>query len=201
MSIVFFQIGQCGNQLGQSLYQALINEAENAHPAHQRAVIESYFHLKGDKLIPNALMIDMEPKVIQSLLSPPSNQHSTQSQQLFSFSPSLSLCREEGSGNNWAYGFNVHGEENLTQVIDMYRKLTEKVDWVEGVIVLQSMAGGTGSGVGSRILQSLRDELGTKPVFSVAVLPRLSGEVILQYYNSVFSLVNLYDVKFAQKDL
>ena len=47
--------------------------------------------------------------------------------------------------------------------------------------------------MGSRVLQSLRDEVGSKPIFSVSVLPRLSGEVILQYYNAVFSMSTLYN--------
>lgn len=68
----------------------------------------------------------------------------------------------------------------------------ERLDRVEGVVVLQSLAGGTGSGVGSRVLKSLKTDFPELDLFSVAVLPRIGGEVVLQYYNSVFSLSSLY---------
>lgn len=190
MSIVSCQIGQCGNQLGQSLYNKFMTESLNSDEDHITATLETYFHLRSSEslLTPNSIMVDMEPKVIDSLLAtPPDAYHS--------YDKKLSICREEGSGNNWAYGFLVHGVECLELIMDRFKTLTERLDSIEGVLVLQSLAGGTGSGVGSRVLEKLRDDLGTKPIYSVSVLPRLSGEVILQFYNAVFSIANLYNVR------
>lgn len=46
--------------------------------------------------------------------------------------------------------------------------------------------------MGSRVLKGLKETLPELDLFSVAVLPRTGGEVVLQYYNSVFSLSSLY---------
>ena len=187
MSVISCQIGQCGNQLGESLFSKLSIEASTASVDHRAAVMDTYFHVDSkDRMTANALLVDMEPKVIDSIVE--------KKKPWYEYDRKYAVCREEGSGNNWAYGFNVHGLACLDEITNKFRKLAERSDTVEGVIVLQSLAGGTGSGVGSRVLERLRDELASKPIYSVAVLPRLSGEVILQYYNAIFSMANLYNV-------
>lgn|SRR3990167_2382360 len=187
-SILTCQIGQCGNQLGQAMYNSLFQESMGADLNHQLATLNTYFHTqqKHEAVHPSSLMIDMEPKVIDGILS--------QKESFWGYDPKLTVCREEGSGNNWAFGFHLHGENCMNEILEKFNTLAERVDSVEGIVVLQSLAGGTGSGVGSRVLQELRSVFGCKPIFSVAVLPRLSGEVILQFYNAVFSLANLYNV-------
>lgn len=47
-----------------------------------------------------AFQIDMEPKVVYKNLA---------TQKAWSYSKKLSFVQEDGSGNNWAYGCNVHG--------------------------------------------------------------------------------------------
>ena len=44
----------------------------------------------------------MEPKVVNKNLN--MKKH-------WAYSESLSLVKEEGSGNNWAYGCNIHGNK------------------------------------------------------------------------------------------
>lgn len=61
-------------------------------------------------------------------------------------------------------------------------------------VQLQSMAGGTGSGLGTYFL-SLLDELYPKtPKLACCILPHLSGEVILQAYNASLSLGSIYSL-------
>ena len=124
----------------------------------------------------------MEPKVIDSIAEKKKPRHE--------YDRKYAVCREEGSSNNWAYVLNVHGLACLDEITNKFRKLADRSDTAEGVIVVQSLAGGTGSGVGSKVLERLRHKVASKPIYSVAVLPRLSGEVILQYYNAVFSMGN-----------
>lgn len=45
------------------------------------------------------------------------------------------------------------------------------------------MAGGTGSGLGSYALQTLKDEFPKTTFVDYLVAPRMGGEVILQNYN------------------
>jgi tubulin delta len=134
-------------------------------------------------------MIDTEPKVINSLINPDPKNSDYRN---FSYDPKKAVYQQQGSGNNWAYGYSTNGVKMHENIFDKLRKMMEKLDRVEGVLVLQSLAGGTGSGVGSRVLKGLKTEIPELDLFSVAVLPRQGGEVVLQYYNSVFSLSSLY---------
>ena len=145
--------------------------------------MDTYFHADSkDRMTANSLLVDMEPKVIYSIVE--------KKKPWYEYDRKYAVCREEGSGNNWAYVFKVHGLACLDEITNKFRKLAERCDTVEGVIVLQSLAVWTDSGVGSRVLERLRDDLASMPIYSVAVLPSLSGEVILQYYNAVFSMGN-----------
>lgn len=86
----------------------------------------------------------MEPKVIDSLLS--------RSSSLWKYDKNLSFCQQEGSGNNWAYGHYKHGPKCGDSMIEKFRLLLEKQDSVDGIMFLQSLAGGTGSGIGSYLM-------------------------------------------------
>jgi len=61
-------------------------------------------------------------------------------------------------------------------------------------VQVQSLAGGTGSGLGTYNF-TLLDEIFPKiPKLVVCVLPHLSGEVILQSYNATLSLGTVCDL-------
>jgi tubulin delta len=207
MSILTCQIGQCGNQLGQAFYDKMASELCNADTWHLTAGFSSHFSFsdwadkktgKGkskdaflspeenskksyQESIPraNSVLIDMEPKVINSLLNRPGN--------LWAYDKNLAFCQQEGSGNNWAYGHYEHGPKCSEPMLEKFRILLERQDLVDGILFLQSLAGGTGSGIGSYLMNLLKDEYPELNLFTTVVLPRFSGEVILQFYNCVFS--------------
>ena len=60
-----------------------------------------------------------------------------------------------------------------------------------GTIVLHSLTGGTGSGLGSHLVESIRDAYPLAHVMSVAIAPHISGDSPLQHYNSLLSLATL----------
>lgn len=76
----------------------------------------------------------------------------------------------------------------------MARKEIECCDCFGGFLFLQSLAGGTGSGVGVYITEVLRDEFPSAFMVNSVVWPYESGEVIVQNYNSVLTLSKLYEV-------
>jgi Tubulin/FtsZ family, GTPase domain len=59
-----------------------------------------------------------------------------------------------GRGNNWAYGFS--DDQGVEGIMDSYRKMTEKLCKYDGVMLFHSLAGGTGSGLGSRLINLLK---------------------------------------------
>ena len=66
------------------------------------------------------------------------------------------------------------------------------MDSAPGTFILQSLAGGTGSGLGSYVLEQFQDEFEDVSFLNIGVLPHLSGEVILQSYNIILSMASLY---------
>lgn len=55
-------------------------------------------------------------------------------------------------GNNWAYGYFVHGSEFEDHIQRLIQNQLENCDSLDGILVTMSLAGGTGSGVGTKIL-------------------------------------------------
>jgi hypothetical protein len=55
-------------------------------------------------------------------------------------------------------------------------------------VLTYSLGGGTGSGVGSQLLQRLRDTYGKSFIISTVVSASKAGDTPLQNFNSVFAL-------------
>lgn len=66
------------------------------------------------KLVANAILIDMEPKVINSYIS---------QRKPYVFSKSRSYCADAGSGNNWALGYNMNGPKHVKQIAKIVKKV------------------------------------------------------------------------------
>jgi cell division GTPase FtsZ len=60
-------------------------------------------------------------------------------------------------------------------------------------MLVHSLAGGTGSGLGSRLVEAYRDTFGKAYLVSASVWPHSSGETPLQHYNTCFSLSKLQE--------
>eukprot|EP00947_MAST-08B_sp_MAST-8B-sp1_P001055 g1055.t1 len=87
------------------------------------------------------------------------------------------------------------GPQLGSEVANAVRLEAEACDRLQGVLVLQSAGGGTGSGLGSFLTEELRDSAslgGAKSLVSnVVVCPFRTGEVTVQYYNSLLTLAHL----------
>ena len=112
MAVPLIQIGQCGNQVGQAFYHTMFSEGQKASPAHQALL--SQFFSEGYKA--KAMLVDMEPKVVARCL---------QRRDAWSYNKNFSVVREEGSGNNWAYGCYVHGPRIREEMTEVLRSMAE----------------------------------------------------------------------------
>ena len=123
MSIVTLQLGQCGNQLGQTFFQTLMNNpVESGHKAENDIFFREK-HGSQDKYIKYArcVSVDMEPKVIQQC------EKKARSSGTWEYDPAQKVTKQSGSANNWAYGYNVHGRSVVKDVEDLMRKVMKKV--------------------------------------------------------------------------
>jgi tubulin delta len=58
---------------------------------------------------------------------------------------------------------------------------------------VQSLAGGTGSGLGAHLVETLRDDYPGSNILNFSVWPYLNGEVVLQNYNVLLTLGSLIE--------
>ncbi|OAJ41193.1 tubulin gamma chain [Batrachochytrium dendrobatidis JEL423] len=191
--IITLQAGQCGNQIGQEFWSTLCNE----HGIRPDGILEDFATEGGDRkdvffyqaddehYIPRAILIDLEPRVINNILqSPYANL----------FNPeNISLSKDGGgAGNNWAYG-HCQGEKIHEEIMEMVDREADGSDSLEGFMLLHSIAGGTGSGLGSYLLECLNDRYPKKLIQTYSVFPNNAetSDVVVQPYNSMLSLKRL----------
>lgn len=205
--IITLQVGQCGNQIGGEFWKQLCLEhgidptgqlkedptiaASTTLNSHKPTKIDDrkdvFFYQSDDEhYIPRALLIDLEPRIVNRLTS------GTYSQL---FNPENCFVAEDGggAGNNWASGFR-QGEQHHEQVLDMIDREADNSDSLEGFVLCHSIAGGTGSGMGSYLLEALNDYFPKKLVQTYSVFPNWDqnqSDVVVQPYNSVLSLKRL----------
>eukprot|EP00051_Salpingoeca_urceolata_P003270 m.56530 g.56530 ORF g.56530 m.56530 type:complete len:357 (+) comp12623_c0_seq2:92-1162(+) len=214
MSVVTVQIGQAGNQVGCEFFDALsqaaspddvatfFRQASTNRPSKRRmesasdgqhGATASATVVAGSppKLEARAVLVDLEEKVIASTL-----QRAKQSGR-WTYPKGQQYCQQRGAGNNWANGYVTCGEEESDQVLRLIMREVEKCDNLVGFLILMSVAGGTGSGFGTRVTERLRDTFPKAFIINQIVWPFASGEVIVQNYNSVLSLAHLHQVSDA----
>ncbi|XP_066469628.1 tubulin epsilon chain isoform X3 [Tiliqua scincoides] len=98
-----------------------------------------------------------------------------------------------GSGNNWAVGHKVYGCQYRESIIEKLRQTAEHCDCLQCFFVIHSMGGGTGSGLGTFILQILEDEFPEVYRFVTSIYPSGEDDVITSPYNSVLAMKELND--------
>ncbi|KAF8737130.1 hypothetical protein AX14_013408 [Amanita brunnescens Koide BX004] len=190
--IVTVQLGQCGNQMGAVYWQRLCAE----HGINKEGILEEWATEGGDRkdvffyqaddehYIPRAILVDLEPRVINNILaSPYANLYNPEN---------IFLSKDGGgAGNNWAQGYSA-GERLYEEVMEMIDREAEGSDSLEGFMLMHSIAGGTGSGLGSFVLERLNDKFPKKLIQTYSVFPNAQeGDVVVQPYNSLLTLKRL----------
>jgi len=171
MASVVIQLGQCGNQLGEQIFDDLFHSAAF-----------NFFSPERKNPMARSVLVDMEPKVVQSVLHREQNR-------AWVYDPQSSVLAQSGSGNNWAFGFNHHGPRSKDDICAAISRQVERCDRLDSFCVVQSVAGGTGSGLGAYTLQILADEFSHRPTCSLLCFPFETGDVNLQSYNAMLSVV------------
>eukprot|EP00598_Pedospumella_elongata_P002494 CAMPEP_0184981412 /NCGR_PEP_ID=MMETSP1098-20130426/11142_1 /TAXON_ID=89044 /ORGANISM="Spumella elongata, Strain CCAP 955/1" /LENGTH=312 /DNA_ID=CAMNT_0027504971 /DNA_START=35 /DNA_END=970 /DNA_ORIENTATION=- len=191
--IITLQMGQCGNQIGSEFWKQLCAE----HGIGPDGVLHDYarngddrkdvffYQADDDHFIPRNLMIDLEPRVINSI-------QTGAYRDLFNQENFFVAKEGGGAGNNWASGFRQGGEHE-DHIMEMIDREADGSDSLEGFVLSHSIAGGTGSGMGSFILECLNDHFPKKLIQTYSVFPNWdnSPDVVVQPYNSLLTLKRL----------
>ena len=204
MSVITLQLGQCGNQIGRQLFTTLQEDAlgtlkgrkQGAGEAYCETSLERFFTARdrgscarssNPSLQARAVLVDMESKAVQQTLLEADRTGQ------WTYDPSCVYVQKRGSGNNWASGYNIHGPKSAEKILDVVQAQAEKCDYLSGFLVLMSVAGGTGSGLGSYLTECIRDNYASSSIFNTVVWPYTSGEVIVQDYNAVLTTKHLQE--------
>jgi hypothetical protein len=84
------------------------------------------------------------------------------------------------------------GEAVQEEVMDIIDREADGSDSLEGFMLLHSIAGGTGSGMGSFMLEKLNDRFPKKHIQTYSVFPNTQdGDIVVQPYNSLLSMRRL----------
>ncbi|XP_061741813.1 tubulin epsilon chain-like isoform X1 [Nerophis ophidion] len=193
---VVVQVGQCGNQIGCRFWDLALREyAQFNKSALYDDAVGTFFrnvdssdgtHLAAGGRIQllkaRAVLVDMEEGVVSEILQGPLRDvfHSTQL-----------LTDVSGAGNNWAVGHMTYGSTYREKIVDKLRKAAEQCDCLQSFFLLNSMGGGTGSGLGTKVLSLLKDEFPEVCRIVTPVYPSLEDDVIISPYNSILAMREL----------
>lgn len=192
---VVVQVGQCGNQVGCRFWDLALRE--HAHVNKKGLYDEalgSFFrnvdsrengvgaggriqHLKA-----RAVLVDMEEGVVNELLQGPLREL---------FDSTQLLTDVSGSGNNWAVGHLTYGSVYREQLVEQLRRAAEHCDCLQCFFILHSMGGGTGSGLGTRVLGLLKEEFPEVCRIVTSIYPSAEDDVVTSPYNGVLAMREL----------
>ena len=93
-----------------------------------------------------------------------------------------------GAGNNWAKGFYTDGAALVEAITDVTRREVEGCDNVQGFQLIHALGGGTGSGLGTLLINKIRYKMTFKNNIYLFVL-----HFVLFRIQTIILIVNIYN--------
>mmetsp|Transcript_10429 Transcript_10429/g.15420 ORF Transcript_10429/g.15420 Transcript_10429/m.15420 type:complete len:456 (-) Transcript_10429:120-1487(-) len=193
--LVSIHVGQAGVQVGNSCWELYCHEhgitpegqmQSDPTPGVETGKFNTFFsEAESGKVVPRAIFVDLEPTVVDEVRTGLYRKL---------YHPEQMLSGKEDAANNYARGHYTVGKDHVDQALDRIRKLADSCGSLQGFLVFHSTGGGTGSGLGSLLLERLTVDYGrkTKMTFTVSPSPTLSSAVV-EPYNSVLSTHSLLE--------
>jgi tubulin alpha len=91
----------------------------------------------------------------------------------------------ESAASNYATGFYGLGRKLSSAVMDQLSHLAEDCSSLQGIILFRSIGGGTGSGMGSRIIKNIKNTYPSKTIidFNICSSPEVCVYNYIQLNN------------------
>lgn len=187
--IISLHIGQAGVQMGDSMWELLglehgINEEgkliiDQTDATPNPGLETFYYRAGGGKYVPRAIMVDLEPSVVDEVRRGKSKKM---------WHPEQLISGKEDAANNFARGHYSVGRNHIDKVLDRIRKLADACDGLQGFVITHSVGGGTGSGFASLLLERLATEFPRTTKLDYCVYPSKNMSTsVVEPYNSVLS--------------
>ena len=184
--VIAIHLGQAGCQLGNSFWELLTLEhqiqpdgfrlSEDLSDASPQTFFSEH---ESGRFVPRSIFLDLVPTVIDEIRS---------SSYRKLFNPDNLISGKEDAANNFVRGYLI-GKTIIDHSLEIVRKVAEHCDSLQGFMICSSIAGGTGSGFGTLLLENLAVEAYSKKSmfgFTIFPSPHISTSVV-EPYNSVLS--------------
>eukprot|EP00501_MAST-03F_sp_TOSAG23-6_P002134 GSMAST32.ASY1.ANO1.2231.1 assembled CDS len=174
--LITLQVGQCGNQIGCKFWELALQEhAEYCQNRVFDEPLSSFFRNVDSNNSDHVRGYRVQRSPLGEL-----------------FDDTQLITSESGAGNNWAVGHMQCGPEYEERLLELVRHQAEMCDSLQSFLLLHSLGGGTGSGLGTFLIRLLKDHLPKVYRFSTSVFPSSKNDdVITSPYNSIFALEQL----------
>ncbi|KAJ7556994.1 hypothetical protein O6H91_05G107600 [Diphasiastrum complanatum] len=193
--IISIHIGQAGIQVGNACWELYCLEhgiqpdgrmPSDTTVGYAGDAFNTFFSETGaGKHVPRAVFVDLEPTVIDEVRSGAYRQL---------FHPEQLISGKEDAANNFARGHYTVGKEIVDLCLDKVRKLSDNCTGLQGFLVFNAVGGGTGSGLGSLLLERLSVDYGKKSKLGFTIYPSpLVSTAVVEPYNSVLSTHSLLE--------
>jgi ribonuclease HI len=170
--VISIHIGQAGVQTGNACWELFCLEhgiqPDGAMPSDKTIGVEddaynTFFSETGaGKHVPRCVMLDLEPTVVDEVRTGTYRQL---------FHPEQLISGKEDAANNYARGHYTIGKEIVDLCLDRIRKLADNCTGLQGFLVFHAVGGGTGSGLGSLLLERLSVDYGKKSKLGYTIYP------------------------------
>ncbi|CAH1188337.1 unnamed protein product [Phyllotreta striolata] len=194
---ISIHVGQAGVQIGNSTWELFCLEhgiqADGSIPDYltENAFGTFFNEVESGKVVPRALIFDLEPSVIDEV-------RTGRFRKLFN--PAQLISGKEDAANNYARGFYSVGKDMLESVLNTVNKIAENCNSVQGFFFFHSFGGGTGSGFSSLLMEKLSADFGKKSKLEFVVYPAPQVcTAVVEPYNAILTTnatLNLADCAF-----
>jgi len=190
--ILSLHIGQAGTQIGNSCWELFCHEHGIAKDGTSLTGSEGteapttfFTESASGKFVPRALYLDLEPTCVEEI-------RSSEFRDLYH--PEQLICGKEDAANNYARGHYTVGKEIIDSAMERIRRVVDSCNSIQGFAVYMATGGGTGSGLGSLLLERLSVDFpkSSKLCFTVYPSPQISTAVV-EPYNSVLTTHSLLE--------
>ena len=191
--VINVHIGQAGVQLGNACWELfclehnILPDGTFADPSGPKdGAFSTFFAETGSgKHVPRAVFVDLEPTVCDEVRTGAYRSL---------YHPEQIISGKEDAANNYARGHYTVGKEMIEVVLDRIRKLADNCTGLQGFLVFNAVGGGTGSGLGSLLLERLSVDYGRKSKLGFCIYPSPQvSTAVVEPYNTVLSTHSLLE--------
>ncbi|CAD8209261.1 unnamed protein product [Paramecium pentaurelia] len=168
--IITIQVGQSGNQIGNAIWNQMMDDCGEK--------LDEKFFRKG---IPRTILVDNEENTLDKIRG---------NKNLSYYDPNNFVCGKSAKCLTFASGY--YGQNDLfDEIVEKVRKEQEQCDGIQAVQLIHSINGGTGSGIGAKLVYYTSDHFCDCSKINISIYPSKHENSVIYPYNCLLGLMHL----------